>query len=223
MSKSLAQAIDHTLLKADATQAEVEAICDEALQHGFASVCVNGRFVPFVAEKLRGSAVKTVSVVGFPLGAMSSKAKAFETRQAVDDGAQEIDMVLAVGALKDGDLEYVTQDIAEVVKAAGSVPVKVILETALLSDSQKEAACLAAKKAGAAFVKTSTGFSSGGATVADVALMRRVVGDALGVKASGGIRNTADAQAMIQAGANRLGCSASVAIVGGGKAQGEGY
>lgn len=223
MSANLAQFIDHTLLKADASRAEVEKICDEALAHGFASVCVNGRFVPMVARRLSGSQVKTCAVVGFPLGAMSTEAKAFEARQAVADGAQEIDMVLSIGALKDGDLETVQRDIAEVVKAASPVPVKVILETSLLNDSEKEAACRASRSAGAAFVKTSTGFSTGGATVEDVALMRRIVGQELGVKASGGIRNSADAQAMLDAGANRLGCSASVAIVTGEGSKAEGY
>lgn len=223
MGADLAKFIDHTLLKADATDADVERLCDEARRFGFASVCVNSRFVPLAVRILRGSGVRTVSVVGFPLGAMATAAKSFEAQQAVLEGAEEIDMVLAVGALKQGDIEAVTDDIRAVVQASDSVPVKVILETGLLDDDEKIAACAAAKAAGAAFVKTSTGFGPGGATEADVALMRREVGDALGVKASGGIRTTDDARRMIAAGANRLGCSASVAIVGGGEAAGGGY
>lgn len=223
MGADLAKFIDHTLLKADATDADVERLCDEARRFGFASVCVNSRFVPLAVRLLRGSGVRTVSVVGFPLGAMATAAKSFEAQQAVLEGAEEIDMVLAVGALKQGDIEAVTDDIRAVVQASDSVPVKVILETGLLDDDEKIAACAAAKAAGAAFVKTSTGFGPGGATEADVALMRREVGDALGVKASGGIRTTDDARRMIAAGANRLGCSASVAIVGGGEEAGGGY
>lgn len=223
MSADLAKFIDHTLLKADATDADVERICDEARRFGFASVCVNSRFVPLAKRRLEGSGVRTVSVIGFPLGAMSTAAKAFEAKQAVADGAEEIDMVLSIGALKQGDVEAVTEDIRAVVQASAPAPVKVILETALLTEAEKIAACAASKNAGAAFVKTSTGFGPGGATEEDVALMRREVGDALGVKASGGIRTTDDARRMIAAGANRLGCSASVAIVGGDGSSGDGY
>jgi deoxyribose-phosphate aldolase len=209
----LARRIDHTLLKADATARDVERLCDEARRHGFASVCVNSAHVARAAGHLAGSDVGVCAVVGFPLGAMSPGAKAFEARCAVHDGACEIDMVLQVGALKAGDHRAVFEDIRGVVVAAAPARVKVILETALLEDEQKIIACILSKLAGAHFVKTSTGFASGGATVEDVRLMRRVVGDEMQVKASGGIRTREDALRMIAAGADRLGASASVAIV----------
>ena len=209
---TLAGRIDHTILAANATRDAVLRVCAEAREHRFASVCVNSRWVPLVAQELRGSGVLACSVVGFPLGAMAAEAKATEARLAVVAGAQEIDMVLDIGALRDGDLPAVEADIRGVVQAAG-VPVKVIIETCLLTDEEKALACVLAQRAGAAYVKTSTGFSTGGATVEDIALMRAVVGDALGVKASGGIRDRATAEAMIAAGADRIGASASVAIV----------
>jgi len=220
----IARMIDHTLLKADATRADVERLCREAREHGFASVCVNPCWVPLCARLLEGSPVKVCTVVGFPLGATSSKAKASETRQAVRDGATEVDMVLNVGWAKDGDWKAVEEDVRAVVEAAGSrVVKKVILETCLLSDEQIVKACLACRKAGADFVKTSTGFSTGGATAGHVALMRRVVGAGMGVKASGGVRTLDDAVQFIESGANRLGASASVAIIGGKPAAGGSY
>ncbi len=204
--------IDHTLLKPDATQEDVRRICGEAKTYGFASVCVNSCYAALVREELRGSGVKTCCVVGFPLGAMSAAAKAFEAEQACADGAQEIDMVLNVGALKAGDDAYVLRDIGAVVAAACGAIVKVILETCLLNDDEIVRACRLAVQAGASFVKTSTGFGSGGATVHDVALMRQTVGPEIGVKASGGIRTRADAVNMIEAGASRIGTSAGAAI-----------
>lgn len=212
---SLAGRIDHTLLGAAATSSEIIRVCQEAREHGFASVCVNSRWVPLVAAELAGSGVLTCSVVGFPLGAMASHAKAEETAFAVAAGADEIDMVISVGDLKEGNLSGVLHDIGAVVTAAQGRPVKVIIETCLLDDVEKAIACEIAARAGAAYVKTSTGMSTGGATAADVALMRAVVGDDLGVKASGGIRTTADAAAMIAAGADRIGASASIAIASG--------
>jgi deoxyribose-phosphate aldolase len=212
---SIAALIDHTLLRPDATRDDILQICEEAKQYKFASVCVNSFWVPTVAKELTGSGVKTCTVVGFPLGAMSTGAKVAETEIALRAGAQEIDMVQNIGALRSGDLKAVESDIAAVVAAAhaqGAI-VKVILETALLDDDQKVAACLAAKNAGADFVKTSTGFGPGGATVHDVQLMRRAVGPGLGVKASGGIRTLEDLQKMVAAGANRIGASAGVRIV----------
>lgn len=211
---SLANRIDHTLLHADATQAEIEELCEEAAGHGFASVCVNTRWVPTAAEALAESDVLVCTVVGFPLGAMTRRAKAEEARIAVAEGAQEVDMVMDIGALLSGDLAGVYEDMRGVVAAAG-VPVKVILETCLLTDEQKAAACLLAVRAGAAYVKTSTGFSTGGATADDIALMRACVGDALGVKASGGIHTREEAESMIAAGADRIGASASIAIAEG--------
>ncbi len=215
----LARFIDHTLLKADATRDDLRRLCDEARAHGFASVCVNGSNVPFCKDLLKGTRVMTVAVVGFPLGAMSADAKAFEAREAVRQGADEIDTVLNIGALKSGDRDAVLDDIRKVVDAAAPRPVKVILETGFLTRDEKILACTLCRTAGARFVKTSTGFGPGGATVDDVALMCGVVGDALGVKASGGVRTTADARAMIAAGATRLGTSASVAIVTGAAQQ----
>lgn len=207
--------IDHTLLKAEATPAQIEKLCAEALEYHFASVCVNTCYAPLSSRLLAGSDVAVCCVVGFPLGAMLTEGKAAETRLAVAAGAQEVDMVINVGMAKAGDWAYVEQDIHAVVKAAGAAHVKVILECCLLTDEEKERACAAAKAAGAAFVKTSTGFSTGGATVADVALMRRAVGPEMGVKAAGGVRTRQDALAMIEAGADRLGASAGIAIVKG--------
>ncbi|MBL8766582.1 MAG: deoxyribose-phosphate aldolase [Planctomycetes bacterium] len=209
----LAARIDHTILKADATRDAVAKIVDEALRYRCASVCVNGKHVPFVAARLAGSPVLTCAVVGFPLGAMDSRAKAQETAGVVAAGAREVDMVLDVGALKDRDDARVRDDIAAVVAAAGAVPVKVILETCLLTNDEKVRACEASVAAGAAFVKTSTGFSTGGATLDDVRLMRASVGTRCKVKASGGIRDLAAALAMIEAGADRLGLSATVAVL----------
>lgn len=211
--------IDHTLLRPDATQAQVEKLCAEAIEYRFYSVCVNSSRVAYCGRKLRGSGVKVCAVVGFPLGAMESRSKNFETRNAIENGADEIDMVLNVGALKSGDLKTVEEDIRAVLRACRQTTVlKVILECALLTDQEKVLACQIAKKAGAHFVKTSTGFAESGATVQDVALMRRTVGPQMGVKAAGGIRTYEIAVAMIQAGATRIGASASIAIVTGTKA-----
>jgi deoxyribose-phosphate aldolase len=214
---TLASYIDHTLLKPDATLAEVDQLCAEALQHHFASVCVNGTHVKRCAEILSGSDVLVCSVIGFPLGAAASEVKVYEARRAVEDGACEIDMVINVGLLKSGATANVQQDIAAVAEVCHRLGarLKVILETCLLTDVEKEVGCQLAKSAGADFVKTSTGFSKGGATPEDVALMRRVVGPTLGVKASGGVRDQETARAMIAAGATRIGASASVAIVRG--------
>jgi deoxyribose-phosphate aldolase len=214
----LAAAIDHTLLRPDATAAEVDKLCDEALRLRTATVCVNGSWVKRCAEVLAGSKVGVCSVIGFPLGAMAPEVKQYEARRAIEDGACEIDMVMNVGALKSGDDEFVRRDIAGVAETCHKLGarLKVILETALLDDGEKVRACELAKRAGADFVKTSTGFSKGGATVADIALMRRTVGPTMGVKASGGVRDAKDARAMLEAGATRLGASASVAIVRGG-------
>lgn len=205
--------IDHTLLKPEASREELRKVCDEARQYGFATVCVNAANVRFAAQQLSGSGVKAIAVVGFPLGASTPSAKAFETREAIRNGAQEIDTVINIGALKSRDLALVFEDIKAVVDAAQKVPVKVIIETAKLDHDEKVIACALAKAAGAAFVKTSTGFGGGGATPEDVALMRSVVGPDMGVKASGGVRNIADAEAVIAAGANRIGASSSVEIV----------
>lgn len=211
-TKKLAGMIDHTLLKADATPEAVRRLCAEARQWRFASVCVNGSYVELAARELADSGVKVCTVVGFPLGAASSAAKAAEARDAVERGADEVDMVLNVGRLKAGDDAYVRDDVAAVRKAADGRTLKVILETCLLTDAEKERACRICREAGADFVKTSTGFSTGGATEADVALMRAAVGPDGGVKASGGIRTRSDAERMIAAGASRIGASASVAI-----------
>jgi len=205
---NIASMIDHTLLRADAREDDIRALCAEALKSGFYSVCVNGCWVPLCADILCDSAVKVCCVVGFPLGAMSSEAKAFEAALAVKEGADEIDMVVNIGRLKQGDLEYVRRDIAAVCAAVSPAAVKVILETCLLTEDEIISACRCAEEGGAAFVKTSTGFSSGGATEQAVALMRRCVGDRLGVKASGGIRTHETALAMIKAGASRIGASA---------------
>jgi deoxyribose-phosphate aldolase len=213
--KEIGSYIDHTLLKPDATAGDIEKLCIEACEHSLWGVCVNGAWVRHARQLVRNSDVKVVSVAGFPLGAMTSEAKCIETEYAIRDGAQEIDVVLNVGRLKQGDAQYVRNEIADVVKAAAGRPVKVILETCLLDDAQKILACRLAVDAGAQFVKTSTGFQSGGATMADVRLMRNEVGPDFGVKASGGIRSFKTAIDMIEAGANRIGASASVAIVGG--------
>lgn len=212
----LAKCIDHTLLKTDARRADLERLVEEAKAYHFASVCVSPIWVSFAAHALQGSGVKTCTVIGFPQGATPSEVKAFETKRAIADGAEEVDMVIAVGKLKDGDDAYVKADIEAVVAAAkGKAVTKVIIETCLLTDEEKRRACLLAKEAGADFVKTSTGFSTGGATVADVKLMRESVGEDIGVKASGGVRSRADAEAMVAAGATRLGTSSGVKIVEG--------
>ena len=203
----------HTILKADATREQVKKICDEAKAYDFASVCVNSYYTAYVAEQLKDTNVKVCTVVGFPLGQMSTKAKCAETEIAVSDGAQEIDMVLNVGAMKEGSFQTVQDDISAVKKACGSALLKVILETCLLTNEEIEKACLLAKESGADFVKTSTGFSTGGAKVEDVALMRKTVVPNLGVKASGGIRDKSPAEAMVEAGASRLGTSATVSII----------
>jgi deoxyribose-phosphate aldolase len=212
---TLSHMIDHTLLKPDATQDEIAQLCYEARKHGFASVCINPSNVKLCADLLKGSDVLICTVVGFPLGATSTDAKVFEAQKAIRDGATEVDMVINVGALKSRDYERVERDIASVARAchAGGAILKVIIEAALLTDEEKVAASQLAKMTGADFVKTSTGFGPGGATTDDVALMRRVVGPKMGVKAAGGIRSYADAQKMIAAGASRIGASASVKII----------
>lgn len=213
--KSLAGMIDHTMLKPDATADQIAQLCYEAKKHSFASVCVNPTNVKLCADLLRGSDVKVCSVIGFPLGATTTEVKVMETKNALDHGATEIDMVINIGALKAGDTELVARDIREVVKEvhARNALLKVIIETALLTDEEKVIVSLLSKEAGADFVKTSTGFSSGGATVHDVALMRRAVGPAIGVKASGGIHSHEDAEQMIAAGATRIGASAGIKII----------
>lgn len=213
--KEIAHYIDHTILKADATRDEIAKLCDEAKTHQFFSVCVNAANVAMAKEFVLGSDVRVCAVVGFPLGATTPQVKAFETHEAVRAGAEEVDMVINVGALKSGDFELVAQDIQAVVDAAHGKLVKVILECALLTPEQITIASSLAKGAGADFVKTSTGFGPGGATTQDVELMRSIVGDDMGVKASGGIRDYDTAMAMIKAGANRLGCSSGVKIVSG--------
>jgi deoxyribose-phosphate aldolase len=205
---------DHTILKAEATEAQVIKICDEALANGFASVCVNQYYTKLVAEKLKGSDVAVCTVVGFPLGMSDTRVKAFEAKAAIEDGATEIDMVINVGALKDKKYDYVLNDIKTLKETCGKdIILKVIIETCLLSDEEKVKACELSKEAGADFVKTSTGFSTGGAKAEDVALMRKTVGKELGVKASGGIHTAEEAQAMVDAGASRLGTSATLAII----------
>ncbi len=206
--------IDHTILAPQATKEDVERLCKEAMEYGFHSVCVNSSFVYYCARLLKDSGVAVCTVIGFPLGAMSTAGKTAEAEQAIRDGASELDMVIHIGMIKSGDWEYVKQDISSVVEAAkGRAIVKVILETCLLTDDEKVKACRICKECGADFVKTSTGFSKGGATIEDVALMRRTVGSGMGVKASGGIRSLKDAQAMVEAGAVRLGTSSGVAIM----------
>ncbi|HEX3871594.1 MAG TPA: deoxyribose-phosphate aldolase [Pirellulales bacterium] len=213
--KTLAATIDHTLLKPDATSDEIRRLCAEAREHAFATVCVNGGHVALAAELLRGTSTLPIAVVGFPLGAGTSRSKAFEAQDAVSNGAKEIDMVINIGSLKAGDTSLVGRDIKAVVDAVRPVPVKVILETALLTNDEKVVACKLAKEAGAAFVKTSTGFGPSGATVEDIRLMRETVGPTMGVKASGGVRSRETAEQMIAAGATRLGTSSGVAIVTG--------
>lgn len=221
-SAEVAAMIDHTILKADATKSEVIAICKEAREHQFATVCVNAGWVPLVAEELKGSGVGITTVVGFPLGATTTASKAFEATEAINNGATEIDMVLNIGLLKSGDYEGVKRDVEGVVAACkGKAALKVILETGLLTDEEKVKACELCAEAGADFVKTSTGFGKGGATAEDIALMRRTVGPNIGVKASGGVRDLETALQMLNSGATRIGASSSVAIVTGG--QGEGY
>ena len=207
-----AKLFDHTILKADAGLEAVKKICEEAKEYDFMSVCVNSYYTAYVAQQLKGTDVKVCTVVGFPLGHMSTRAKAAETAIAVEDGAQEIDMVINVGALKDKLYDVVLSDIREVKKACGNALLKVIIETCLLTDEEKVKACELAKEAGADFVKTSTGFSTGGAKAEDVALMRKTVGSDMGVKASGGIRDKETAESMLKAGASRLGTSATIAI-----------
>ena len=216
MTNNIAALIDHTLLKQDATKNQIEKLCGEAKQHVFASVCVNPTWVSLSASLLKDSPVKVCTVIGFPLGASTSEVKAFETTDAIEKGADEIDMVLNVGALKDGDFDYVQKDIEAVVQAAkGKAIVKVILETCLLTNEQIAKASELSKLAGADFVKTSTGFSTGGATVEAVKLMRETVGPELGVQASGGVGSLADLEAMVEAGATRIGASSGVDIVNG--------
>jgi len=216
VTEHIAKMIDHTLLKPEATKEQIIRLCHEAKRHGFASVCINPTWVKTAAHELSGTDVLVCTVIGFPLGATTSETKAFETNNAIENGAREVDMVINIGALKSGDVELVERDIRAVVEAAaGKALVKVIIETSLLSDEEKVRACQLAVKAGAGYVKTSTGFSGGGATVEDVALMRRTVGDKAGVKASGGIRDRETAEAMIEAGATRIGTSSGVAIISG--------
>lgn len=213
--------IDHTLLKADASQDQIDRLLAEAKKYDFMSVCVNPTWVAYAADQLKDSDVKVCTVIGFPLGANTSKVKAFEAADAVANGAHEVDMVINIGALKSGRLDLVESDIRAVVESAGSATTKVIIETALLTDDEKVLACQLAQKAGAEFVKTSTGFSTGGANVADLSLMRKTVGPDMGVKASGGARSYEDALAFIEAGATRIGASSSVAIMEGETAHGD--
>lgn len=213
-ARDWASLIDHTLLKPEASEADIKKLCEEAAQFGFASVCVNPGWVKKAAEFLNGSGVPVCTVIGFPLGATLSDVKAYEARRSIFNGAREVDMVINIGALKSGDVCRVEDDIRAVAEAAheNGVLLKVIIETALLTDAEKVNACVAAKNAGADFVKTSTGFSKGGATVEDIALMRRTVGSSLGVKASGGVKGIDDARAMFEAGATRIGASVGVKI-----------
>ena len=210
------QYIDHTLLKPQASEEDIIKVCAEAKQYGFASVCANAYYTSLVSKELKGTNVKTCIVVGFPLGATTKEVKAFEAKQAIENGAEEIDMVVNVGAIKSNKYDVVKEDIKAVVEAAsGRALVKVILETCLLTDEEKVKVCEIAKEAGANFVKTSTGFSTGGATVHDIKLMRETVGPNMGVKASGAVRTAEDAKAVIEAGASRIGASSSIAIVNG--------
>ncbi|AMG68155.1 MULTISPECIES: deoxyribose-phosphate aldolase [Providencia] len=221
--KNIAQYIDHTLLAANATVNDIKQLCAEAAEHHFASVCVNTGYVPLASECLKNSDVMVCCVVGFPLGACLTEAKAFEAAEAVRRGANEVDMVINVGMLKSGDLEFVRQDIAAVLAACGEATLKVILETCLLTDDEITQVCEICRTLNVGFVKTSTGFSTMGATEHHVALMRKVVGDKIGVKASGGVRDRETAEKMIKAGANRVGASASVAIVSGNSVASNGY
>ncbi len=221
LPSDLPKYIDHTLLKPDASVEQINTLCDEAAKHHFYSVCVNSSWVEHCVRKLGGTGVKTCAVVGFPLGAMDSKAKSYEARTAVSNGANEIDMVLNVGALKAGNIKLVREDMLAVRRACRTgILLKVIIETCLLNDEEKVIACQLAKDIGADFVKTSTGFSKGGATVADVMLMRRTVGPKMGVKAAGGIKSFEDAVQMIKAGATRLGTSSGVLLISGQKSTG---
>lgn len=215
MTTNIAALIDHTLLKPEATEEQVVQLCAEAKQYNFASVCVNPSFVAVAAEQLKGAESKVCTVIGFPLGASTSATKAFETKDAIANGAGEIDMVMNIGAMKAKQYDIVLNDMKAVREAAGKTLVKVILETCLLTDEEKEKACKLAVEAKLDFVKTSTGFSTGGATMADVALMRRVVGKDLGVKASGGVRSLEDLEKMVESGANRIGASSGVKIMNG--------
>ncbi|MGA8264217.1 MAG: deoxyribose-phosphate aldolase [Ignavibacteriaceae bacterium] len=219
--KELARKIDHTLLKPDATSDEIKSLCAEAKKYEFASVCINPGYVPLCSDLLKGTNVKVCTVIGFPLGSTTTEAKRFEAEQAISNGAEEVDMVINVGRLKQGDYDYVFHDVNQVVLVAKKheAVCKVILETALLTDEEKIKACIICKQAGADFVKTSTGFSKGGATAGDVALMKYVVGSSVGVKASGGIRSREDAEKMVASGADRIGASASVKIVLGQKSE----
>ena len=221
---SLARMIDHTMLKPEATPEEITTLCEEAKKYNFASVCINPSFVPLCSKLLKGTQVKVCTVIGFPLGATTTATKRAEAEEVLNEGAQEIDMVINIGKLKAGDYKYVFNDINQIVLAAKrkNAVAKVIIETALLSDEEKVKACLISKEAKADFVKTSTGFSKGGATAGDIALMRYVVGSSVGVKASGGVRSLEDAETMIKSGADRIGASASVKIVTGEKG-GSGY
>lgn len=223
MTTNISKLIDHTVLKAETTKSQIEKLCAEAKEHHFASVCVNPTWVKLCASLLKGSEVKVCTVIGFPLGANTKEVKAFETQNAIENGADEVDMVINIGALKDKDVELVEQDVAAVVGAAkGKAIVKVIIETSLLTNEEKEIASTLSVKAGADFVKTSTGFSTGGATVEDVALMRKTVGPNIGVKASGGVRDIASVNEMVKAGATRIGTSNGVTISQGNVAT-EGY
>lgn len=216
---SYSKFIDHTLLKPEATRKDIEKLCQEAVQFQMKSVCVNPTWVQFAKEQLQQSDVLVCTVIGFPLGATTTEVKVFETKNAIDNGADEIDMVINIGALKNKEYDVVARDIQQVVEAANGKTVKVIIETALLTDEEKVKACELAKKVGAHFVKTSTGFAKGGATVEDVVLMRKTVGDSLGVKASGGVRSLDDMKKMIEAGATRIGTSSGVQIISGLKSE----
>lgn len=213
MEKKWNKLIDHTLLKANASKNDITKLCDEAMQYDFASVCVNPVWVSYCAEYLKESDVRVCTVIGFPLGANTSKVKAYEAKMAIEEGADEVDMVINIGALKAGDIDTVYQDIQAVVDASQGHCVKVIIETCLLTDEEKVLACQQAMKAKATFVKTSTGFSTGGATVHDVALMKQTVGDHCEVKASGGVKTFEDMEAMVNAGASRIGTSSGISLM----------
>ncbi|WP_341878080.1 deoxyribose-phosphate aldolase [Defluviitalea saccharophila] len=216
--KQLASMIDHTVLKPDAKEEDIRKLCEEAIEYGFATVCVNPCYVPMAKHLLQDSNVGITTVIGFPLGANTITTKTTEAEEAIENGATEVDMVINIGALKDKKYDYIRDEIKAVVHTVNKrAVVKVIIETSLLTDEEKEKACLLAKEAGADFVKTSTGFSGGGATKEDIELMRRTVGDTMGVKASGGVRTRQDAEALVKAGATRIGASASVAIIKGEK------
>ena len=215
MTQNYAAMIDHTLLKAEATRDQIKKLCEEAKQYGFASVCVNPTWVKYAAELLEGAESVVCTVIGFPLGANTPAVKAFETKDAIANGASEIDMVINIGAMKNGEFDLVREDIKAVVDAANGTLVKVIIETSLLTDEEKVKACELAVLAGADFVKTSTGFSTGGATAEDIALMRKTVGPEIGVKASGGVRSLEDMKLMVENGATRIGASSGVAIMNG--------